>query len=174
VRAGASAEVVAGRTPDALLGVSADVGWRREALDGSLVVGPSFRVAVSWLHAASITTNGQSAQFDWATARLDGCPIALALDRGVFLDPCAVLEAGIVVGAGVGIVDPRTAVQPWVSIGASVRLGWRVVGGLGLELGVGLLVPIVRDRFYFASGATALQVPVVSGAFDLGLSWTFE
>jgi len=170
-RIGASFVLAAGRTPDALFGADLWVAIRQESASGT-IVGPSFRVALGAAHAASISVNGERAQFDWVTARLDGCPISIALTPDSFLEPCAVVEGGALIGAGVGVADARTAARPWVAVGGSVRLSWRIAAGLGLELGVGVLAPLIRDRFFFASGVTILQVPEVSGIFDLGLSWT--
>lgn len=173
VRFGVSAafEIALGKTPDALFGAAVGIALRRES--PGAIGGPAFRLSFAVAPSASVANGAETASFAWWTAALDGCPVSFALADGLFVEPCAVVEAGVLAGAGDRVANAVSELRPWVSAGASARASWRVVSGLGLELGAGFEVPFVRDRFYFGAGTTVLRVPVIAFVFDLGASWTF-
>jgi hypothetical protein len=171
-RAAAAFKVALGRTPDVLFGVSVAIALRRES-PGALVAGPAFRLSFAIAPSASVSNGAETARFGWWTASLDGCPISLVLAPGLFVEPCAVLEAGALAASGDRVANAVSETRPWFSAGASARATWRVASGFGLELGTGFEVPFVRDRFYFGAGTTILRVPAIAFLFDLGASWTF-
>jgi hypothetical protein len=173
VRVGASFDVAVGRTPDALFGAAVAVGVEWTGIDeASVLAGPDVRLALAAAPSALVVANGESARFTWWTARVEGCPAVLSLAREVRVAPCAVVEAGALVGSGEDVVDARTAARPWVALGASVRVSARVAAGFEVELGLALVAPVVRDRFVFLSGATVLEVPEIGGLFDFGGSFS--
>lgn len=173
VRVGTGVDVTVGRAPSALFGLALFVGLRRERADSTAgLTGPAFRLTLAWAPSGAIEADAQSAAFTWWTGRLEGCPVTWALSAGLHAEPCLVLEGGAVAANGRTTVDPRSATRPWLAGGANVRVTARIAAGVGVELGAAVLVPFVRDRFAFASGATVLQVPVIEGLFDAGLTWT--
>jgi len=173
-RLGASLDLSLSRAPSPLFGGSVSFFLRRESLSSTLLTGPAFRIALSAAPSSLVAVATETARFTWLTARVEGCPVSLSPTPDVHVDPCALVELGALVGAGENVVAPRTEVRPWVALGLVARASWRIVSGLGLELGVGFAVPLTVDRFRAPTGTLLMQVPSIGALFDLGLSWTIS
>jgi hypothetical protein len=109
-----------------------------------------------------------------------GIVVVLARVLGVaVLDPVLELrggggvEAGVALGRGVGITDPRDASAPWVAIEAAVGAAWVPWPAVALVLDVEALVPIVRPVFTVAGTGTLFRPEPVAGAVRLALELRF-
>jgi hypothetical protein len=111
-----------------------------------------------------------SVRFSYVGARLHGCAFSLALGASFDLRPCAVFEAGALVGEGF-IAHPSTQVDAWLAAGPAIRLGY---GGApwSLRLEAGPMFSITRNDYVFGPApdprATAHDVPLVGFYGALG------
>jgi hypothetical protein len=76
--------------------------------------------------------------------------------------PCTVGEAGAVQARGSTQIDPRDATVPWGALGESLRFRWAPTERFFAELSGGLLVPLVRTRYFFNPDADLYVVPSVT------------
>jgi hypothetical protein len=63
------------------------------------------------------------------------------------LGGCAGLRGGALIGAGAGFDTSASGLLPWLAASASGRARAVVAGPFGVELAIGLDVPLLRDRF---------------------------
>lgn len=149
-----------GPVPGVALAISPSVGWSNAAID----------VRLSFVPAIPTTASNLS-RFLLIAGQLDVC--AFALDATPFqLVPCGVLQLGGLEAEGLDVADPQKSVRPWVAPGGlvRVRLGPRT---FTLDLDVGLLFPIIRDRYFFAPNQPVHEPSPVSAIIKLGPSVTF-
>jgi hypothetical protein len=134
-------------------------------------VGPSPRSGVEWLGGAMLpwgrqqemllelsfqstleqvqATPGGTGSFDWRSLSLLACPLRWPTAGTLALRPCALAELGDLVGIGLDTQNAAEQRMLWVAPGAALRLELVLWGPLRVELGLGGVVPLVRDSFYF-------------------------
>lgn len=133
--------------------------------------GASFRVSFLRAAGASQLANGRAA-FTWTAGRIEASPLSVWLgDLGA--SPFALFEAGILAATAEGVENPVDEGRPWLAAGAGVRIQWRGLDPLVLEASGGATVPILRDRFFFAPGATVHEVSSIAAFGGGGASVAF-
>lgn len=96
-------------------------------------------------------SNGE-ARFRWLSTRFNTCPFGFSQGNfGIF--PCALGEFGLFRGEGRQVADAAGRSSVWLAPGLGL-LGLIGIREFSIEGLVGVVRPIVRDRFLFA-GATA-------------------
>jgi hypothetical protein len=113
------------------------------------------------------------ASFDWTALSLLACPLRFPTRGAVGARPCAVVELGELTGVGLSTERGAKAGMLWLAPGAVLRLEAPLSGRLTLELGAGIVTPLVRDRFYFEPRSeenVALKVPIWGGRGELLLT----
>jgi hypothetical protein len=137
-------------------------------------VGYVLHVSVSRAESGTLEKDGARAELTWTAARLDGCG-RLGLGTGTSLAGCAYADVGKLAGESTeGVTTGHTRRALWLSPGLGVVVGSKLVGPLGLELGLRGFAPLVRPRFYFTdpegSGRSWLhQVPSVGASAEVSL-----
>lgn len=112
---------------------------------------PGVWLSVGRSLTATATSTSGAATLQWTTIAIDGCPLRVALGRGVVMRPCLGLLGGGLHAEGRSVAHPAEADEAWLAARATVRaevllLGWLVLGGhVGAEL------PFFRDQFAFDS-----------------------
>jgi hypothetical protein len=69
----------------------------------------------------------------------------------VILEPCVRAEAGVLEGAGSGILPARDQRPPWMALGVAGRARWLVAGQIFLELDAGARFPLGVGPFVMFS-----------------------
>lgn len=132
--------------------------------------GPQLRVGFARTATQEAMLTAGTSEFRQTIGRLDARPIAFT--RGAFeLAPSIGIEAGALSAHGTQVGSPAGGMRPWVAPDVAVRAGVHV-GRFALELEGLLSIPLVRDRYFIAPGATVHQVPVVT--FGVGLALIVE
>jgi hypothetical protein len=91
-----------------------------------------------------------TAAFTWLRGHVEICPIRIPLARTLALRPCALGRGGVLVSVGHPTGPPApTSIRPWVELGASALLEWRLVGPLAIELDLGGSLLPVRYPYVF-------------------------
>jgi hypothetical protein len=114
-----------------------------------------------------------TAAFRWTAGALEGCPIAWSQGE-VSASPCLRLEAGVVEAEGSGIVPARDDRRPWAAVGAVGRAEWAFLEPAFAELGAGVMVPLIRDRFFFQPDRTVHRPAAVGWLARIDLGLRFE
>lgn len=79
------------------------------------------------------------------------------------------IEAGAVVGAGVGISDPRSSAGPWVALEAAAGISWVPWRDVAFFLEIEAIVPVVRPVFSVAGIGVLYRPEPVAGALRIGI-----
>ena len=133
-------------------------------------------IAFQGLRTGRIEARGVRARFERLSARLDGCPIVLALSEWATVEPCPFVELGV--AAGEAFEDPPAVIRgergsvPWYAAGGLGRLVGRF-GRFVVELEGTAGAPLRRERFYVEGGDEIHRVPAFYGAFAAGVGVVF-
>jgi hypothetical protein len=110
-----------------------------------------------------IPVSGGSAILRRLLARAEACPIAGEM-RATRESLCAGAEGGVVFASADGIVAAESVSRGW----AAVTLSGRARVALGpvafFELEARMIVPLVRDRYYFRPDSTIYEPAAVAAA----------
>lgn len=133
-------------------------------------------LALQGWRTARIETSDVPARFERLSARIEGCPLVLALAGWATLEPCPFVELGVIAGQAFenppAVIRGQRGSAPWYAGGG---LG-RVVGRFGrfvVELEGAAGVPLRRERFYVERGDEIHRVPAYYGALAAGVGLTF-
>ncbi len=116
------------------------------------------------------------ARFERLNARLEGCPLVLALSSWASVEPCPFVELGVITGEA--FEDPPRVVRgsrgsaPWYAAGGLGRVVARF-GKVAVELEGAAGAPFGRERFYLEKGDEVHRVPAYYGAFSAGIGVVF-
>ncbi len=113
------------------------------------------------------------AYFRWTYAALDGCPVRWSPVRTITMRPCAGMEGGTLAGGGLLIGLARNETRPWLAARAYGRIDWTFLDTLTVEMQIGGVVPLTRDRFVFDPATLIYQAPIVMPFAGLGLGVRF-
>lgn len=99
-----------------------------------------------------------------ATATIAGCPTAVfgSGRRRGRVSLCLGLEAGAIVGTGVGTPVTRTAAQPWLAALVGPGLTWSPSARLNLGTAVDIAASLTRPAFTLAGYDVAYRAPATS------------
>ena len=127
--------------------------------------------ALTFLYASNdLLQNPDEISLQWTALAVTGCP-PFSLGRILTLEACAQGIGGWLSATGRGISNPSSARRSWWSVGALLRIGAHLGGGLALELEAGATIPIVERRFYIDTMDTTVgQTPTIAPVIALGLS----
>lgn len=124
--------------------------------------GWSANVRVAGVHAhGSTTARAGAADFDLLALRLSSCPYRLGAT--IELSGCLSFDWGRLQGSGTNTVAGHATAARWLGPGALVNAALHVLPWLRLQLELGALLPLARDRFYFGPNETVHRVPNLAG-----------
>jgi hypothetical protein len=133
------------------------------------ILAPSVRLSAFVSEGDFAGTAGGAALW-MVGGRLELCVMRFG-NAQVSLRPCVGGEIGLVHSRGQSTVDPRTTLEPWASVAASLRLQWYATKAFFAELGGGPVFPVIRAQYYFEPDQTLYAVPwlTAEGAGGIGL-----
>lgn len=163
VSAGAGGGAIGGSAPTLLFSVPL---FFEVARSGNGVVEPALRLRFE----RTATASTEDGAFSRTGGAADLCPIALH-GRSLRAQPCARLELAALYAKGRDVEPVRSDLRPWFAFGPIARARLELVAPLFLELEGGLLVAVVRDRFFVEPGTLVYRAPLVGAttAFAVGL-----
>lgn len=172
-QAGVAGAVASGITQNPLIGgtLFAEVGARRSALWA-----PSARLSASLARSSwtSGTTTAE-AQFVWAVASLDACPLRFGHPLGLSLEPCARVTAGLLRASGTGRISQGSENDAWVDTGGVLRGHWQVGRNLFFEAEGELFVAEILYSFQFhGPDETASETDRFGARFGIGMGVMFR
>lgn len=156
--------------PDLVLGTAVFIDVSRT---GAGVLSPTFRLSVLRAASDSIQNEAGVASLGFTAGRLEGCPVRLAIEPSFGVSPCALIDAGALRGTGTAGEASAAETRPWVAAGIGGRLQWDVLDFLLIEAEGGLVIPIVRDTFFFEPDVIIHEVPAVGGYLAAGAAIRF-
>ena len=119
-------------------------------------------VKLSGVHAhGSVSALAGTADFDLLALRLASCPYRIG--TRVSLATCLTFDLGRLHGDGSHTLADRTSSAYWYGPGASAAATFGVLPWLRLQLELGALTPLARDRFYFDPSETVHRIPALAG-----------
>jgi hypothetical protein len=145
------------------------------------VLAPVLRAGLFWNQSDVSVTGGAGAEFRWATALVEGCPIHwAALDSHLGLFPCLAVHLGVLRGQGRNLDEPAGTTNLWADLGPVLRLRVAVLARLFLEAQGMLVFPLrrltfdVQDRGPAYPPTTVFAVPRVGFLAGIGVGYAFE
>jgi hypothetical protein len=143
---GPAGGVAGGYAPQPLVSLGLSLGVRSLRRGWS----PGVQLTPWWGKTGTTGPEAELGSFSWATGRLEGCPVFLALAARLSFDPCLAVEVGRLTARGDdGAVDtPVTAERWWVAFGATLSLQWTSETWFARAGGL-LLFPATRDELVF-------------------------
>ena len=149
-------------------------------LSGGVLPHPAFEQALSielgQVRAAAFSAHGRltfvhahgavnalagTATFDLLALRLASCPYRIG--TGVALATCLTFDLGRLRGDGSRTRAERSGSALWYGPGVSTTATLRLQHWLGVQLELGALAPLARDRFYFDPSETVHRIPTLAG-----------
>ncbi len=124
----------------------------------------SVRAGFDYANSGAASVTGGGIRVVRSVGVVEACPAWWS--PGPFrLAPCLHLEAGTLAASGLEVTPERSAVRPWLAVGAVGSVRYVPVHRLFVELAGGLHLPLVRDRFYFEpdTTTTVYRAPAVAG-----------
>jgi hypothetical protein len=165
VSAGAGGGAIGGSAPTLLFSVP--VFFEIAHTEGG-VVEPALRVRFE----RTATASSEDGEFSRTGGAVDFCPIAFRA-RSLRAQPCARVELAALFAKGRDVVPVRSDVRPWFAAGPIGRARLELSGPFFLELEGGVMLAMVRDRFFVEPGTLVYRAPLVGAttAFALGLAF---
>jgi hypothetical protein len=132
---------------------------------------PAFELGGAVWAARSVVRGAVGAAFTRSAAFVGVCPVAL-LRAGLALAPCVGAQIGALRASAFGFDVTRAAQQAVVDLTAGADLRLRIAGPLFAAARADLVIPLVRDRFFYltAQGAQAELFRMAPVAGTGGLS----
>lgn len=140
---------------------------------GAGVLSPTARLSVLRASSEGIESEAGIASLYFTAARLEVCPVRLAIDPSFGVSPCALLDVGALRGSGSTGAASRAETRPWVAAGIGGRIQWALLELLLFEAEGGLFLPFVRDTFFFDPDLVIHEAPAVGGYLGAGAGIRF-
>jgi hypothetical protein len=115
------------------------------------VLAPSFRLSAGYATREGFVVDGGTAHFAYGGASFELCPLRLPASGPLLFRPCAIADVGLVFARGSEALNARGETRPLLALGGGGRLEWALGRRIGLELDIGCIFPVWRDRFLFGS-----------------------
>lgn len=167
---GPAASVGLGYASEPLVAVGLSLG-ARSPKNG---LSPGFQLTPLWGGTGETGPAAAGGAFSWATGRLEGCPLRLALAQPLSFEPCLAAEIGRVSARGTEAeITPVSVERWWFAAGATFSLHF-TRGSWFARGGALLLVPATRDEFVFRAPDRSIHQasPVlVGGSLALGFQF---
>ena len=125
------------------------------------------RLAAISAHGSKSGNSG-TADFELLALRASSCPYRLTRENPAF-DACLSFDFGRLKGVGSNTLSPETSSASWFGPGAFFRATVRALPALLIQLELGALAPLARDRFYFGPSETIHRIPGLTGYGALNL-----
>jgi hypothetical protein len=119
--------------------------------------------------SASSQQRDGKVKFSLTAARVEACPIGIALGSSVSARGCARLEAGVLNADSNDASGLQAISRGWIGAGAIGALRWHPARAVGFEGHVGAAFPFVRDRFVWHDGRTVHHVPAAQLLGGIGM-----
>jgi hypothetical protein len=151
------------------VGAFFDATWQRVG-----AFAPSVRLLFEGARAPVVDVGTESARFTFLGASTYACPVRFGESLGtITLRPCVLAQVGVLSAAAEGAPSVRTETRAWWAMGAVARGRWDFAPPVGLEIELGALAPITRDRFLFQPATVVHDVPAVGGLARFGVVFEF-
>ncbi len=180
----AALALAAGVGAGAAGGIGPSVGLLARAfgeitIDGASIVRPmswarpSLRLLLDFATTSSEVAAG-SQTYVLVAGGLRLCPVDVALGRGIFAGPCAGMQAGVHRGTSAGVPNARDQDKPWLSPLGTAHALFPVAERLTVELEAGVVVPLVRTRYFLGPDVTLFRTPDVAGVLSAAVAYRFR
>ena len=150
------------------------------AAPGTAVLGPVLRTGL-FLNQSDVTLeDGAGAEFQWAAAMVEGCPIRLVVGDSVAFYPCLALHMGVLRGQGRHLDRPGNTTDLWSDLGPVARIRVAIASRLFLEAQAMLVFPLRRltyDEQNAGPGqapTTVFTVPTLGALAGIGVAYEFQ
>ncbi|MGC4065084.1 MAG: hypothetical protein QM784_10655 [Polyangiaceae bacterium] len=163
---GAAVLLLTGVAPAVLPGVEAFADVSTYANGWS----PSFRAGFAYLARSKFEADaeGGRAAFRLMSGVVSACPAAWLPNRAIVLRACATSTFGSLRGSGSGAAETSTESHPWMSLGGGLRLEFRALEAMSVELEGVTEAALFRARFWF-SGETFYETARANERLGLNL-----
>jgi hypothetical protein len=132
----------------------------------------AFEVGGVLFPAVTAEQGTAGASFQLAEGFVSVCPLTLHA-FGAALSACAGVQVGAIHAFALGVAG-TSADEALFNVALEGRVRRRFVGPLVASAGLGLVVPVLRERFsYGAQGTDVFEMAPVAGAVDLSLGVEF-
>lgn len=162
---GITGQVVWGATPEPLLGPGLSVALERNDW--------WFRLGLEQGWAAPTYPEGARLAFSRSVLRAGVCPLVLSSSSWQAA-PCLHAVGGVLRAESSEIPRATKATRPVASVGAAAVLRWTGFEPWVVEISPGADLALVRDEFEFQPSIVVYEPPIVSGFFELGLSYRWQ
>lgn len=115
------------------------------------------------------TLGGGSAEFVWSAGQLRFCPLRAAIKAIGEISSCVETNLGALRASAEGFPDSRHLSSFWADIGGSVWAAVNLSDRFFLSSTVLMTVPLVRQPFILASGASVASVPPLGVLGGIGI-----
>lgn len=115
------------------------------------------------------TLRGGSAEFVWSAGQLRFCPLRVAIQTVAEISSCAETNLGSLRASAKGFPDSRNLSSFWADVGGSVWAAVNLSDRFFLSSTVLMTVPLVRQPFTLASGASVASVPPLGVLGGIGI-----
>jgi hypothetical protein len=151
------------------------------AAPGMAVLGPVLRAGL-FLNRSEVTAaSGAAAEFQWAAAMVEGCPIRLVSGKArLSLHPCLALHLGVLRGQGRNLDRPEKVMDPWIDLGPVARIRVAVSTRLFVEAQGMVVFPLRRLTFDMhdagpgQAATTVFTVPRLGVLAGIGVAFEFQ
>ena len=140
------------------------------------VAGPVLRAGL-FLNQSDV----RMAEFQWAAAMVEGCPIRLVFgDSRVALYPCLAFHLGVLRGQGQNLDRSEKTTDLWSDLGPVARIRVGISARLFLEAQGMLVLPLrhltfdVQDKGPTQPSTTVFTVPLLGARAGIGASYEFR
>jgi hypothetical protein len=133
---------------------------------------PALRLGAGYASSSAARIDATSVTFQTLFGLLELCPATLR--RGsLAVRPCLRSEGGLRITTAHDAPDARRAKRPWFSVGAAAHARLALGARWFVELGAGILFPLVRDRVLLTPDTTVHRVPAVGALGELSVGVEF-
>ena len=131
----------------------------------------AFEVGGVLFPAVGAGPSAAGATFQLAEAFVSACPLTLHA-FGAALSACAGVQLGALNASGFGLAAGTAQEQALFDVALEGRVRRRLVGPLVAAAGLGLAVPVLRERFSYLTQELFTMAPV-AGSVDLSVGVEF-
>jgi hypothetical protein len=159
-------------------GLGPEIAIAYERFEEGTSLAPALRLRVAFAPSAmsSALTNDRLVARLF-TAAVDGCALRIGTaDHTLGIAPCLRFEGGVATGE----IERTVGGAPWFAPGALAHLRWVLADHLLVEADAGVVLPLVRTRWYAYSppqsnDATLLaRAPALAPTFSISAGWAFR
>lgn len=151
------------------------------AAPGRSVAGPVLRAGLFLNQSHERLTNDAQAEFQWAAARIEGCPARLFFfDSLLAMHACLDFQMGALRGQGRNLARSQQTTDFWADLGMLARARVAISERLFLEVQGMLMVPLRRLTYQvYAAGpvetaTTVHRVPRLGVLLGIGMGYQFR